>query len=91
MNGGGEQSGSAYPLSIHLVPVFPFSLVIAGGMLPKVTLYVNAGKQLPKVEKEAGIFSPTTWLARLASGPLPLVAVGVFRLLVRQPVRGVRP
>jgi uncharacterized membrane protein YdjX (TVP38/TMEM64 family) len=56
------------------MPLRTFFLVSQVGMLPGTIVYINAGKELAKIESLAGILSPGLILSFVLLGLFPLIA-----------------
>ena len=99
VNAGMDKDGGYYLFTLRLAPVLPFFVInLAMGltsmrtwtfyavsqvaMFPATLVYVNAGTQLARVDSLSGVVSP----ALLGS----LVLLGLFPLLARKLVEGVR-
>lgn len=99
INEGFVREGAFYLFALRMIPVFPFLLVNAGmgllpirtwtyfwvslvGMLPATAVFANAGTQLARLDGIEGILSPVLLLS--------LVATGLFPLLARRVVAGLR-
>jgi uncharacterized membrane protein YdjX (TVP38/TMEM64 family) len=61
-------------LGLTRMPLMTFYWVSQAGMLPATIVYVNAGKELAKIDSLAGILSPGLIISFALLGLLPLVA-----------------
>ena len=61
-------------LGLTTMPLRTFYWVSQAGMLPATIVYVNAGKELAKIDSPAGILSPGLIMSFVLLGILPLVA-----------------
>ncbi len=61
-------------LGLARMPLRTFYWVSQAGMLPATIVYVNAGKELAKIDSLAGILSPGLIISFALLGLLPLVA-----------------
>jgi len=88
VNEGIEKEGLLYLFTLRLIPVFPFWLInlVMGltkmplksffwvvGMLPGTIVYVNAGKEIAKIDSLSGILSPGLIISFVLLGIFPLI------------------
>ncbi len=63
-------------MGLTQMPLFTYYWISQAGMLPATFVYVNAGKELGKIESLSGILSPTLIIS--------FAILGVFPLLVKK-------
>jgi uncharacterized membrane protein YdjX (TVP38/TMEM64 family) len=69
-------------MGLTRMPVFTYFWVSQLGMLPGTVVYVNAGRELSRIDSLSGILSPRLLLAFALLGLLPIVtkkAMGWYR------------
>jgi uncharacterized membrane protein YdjX (TVP38/TMEM64 family) len=67
-------------MGLTKMPLRRFYWVSQVGMLPATIVYVNAGKELAKIESLSGILSPGLIISFAALGIFPLVAKKILSL-----------
>lgn len=72
-------------LGLTRFPVWKFYAISQIGMLPAAFVYVNAGRELGRLDSLQGLFSPALILALTLLGLLPLAARWALRRLHRLP------
>jgi uncharacterized membrane protein YdjX (TVP38/TMEM64 family) len=71
-------------MGLTKMPLPRFFWVSQLGMLPGTIVYVNAGKELAKIESASGIFSPGLIISFVALGVFPLAAKKILSLYRRR-------
>jgi uncharacterized membrane protein YdjX (TVP38/TMEM64 family) len=69
-------------MGLTRMPLRTFFWVSQAGMLPGTIVYVNAGRELAKIESLSGILSPTLVLSFVLIGVLPITTkklIGLYR------------
>jgi len=67
-------------MGLTKMPLRNFYLVSQGGMLPGTIVYVNAGKELTKIDSLAGILSPGLILSFVLLGLFPIITKKLLSL-----------
>ncbi len=75
-------------MGVTKIPLWTFYWVSQVGMLPGTALYVNAGKELAKIDSVSGILSPSLIISFAILGLFPL---GVKKLISIYRARAPRP
>jgi len=65
-------------MGITRMPLFKFYWVSQLGMLPLTLLYVNAGRELSRIDSPAGILSPGLMITLVLAGVFPIAAKRVL-------------
>lgn len=68
-------------MGLTSIPLRTFFWVSQLGMLPGTIVYVNAGKELAKIDSLSGILSPGLLLSFILLGLLPIITKKLLRLL----------
>ena len=78
-------------IGVTKMPLFKFYWVSQLGMLPGTIVYVNAGKELAKIESLKGILSPSLILSFVLIGILPIIVkklISWYKLKKEKTVEG---
>jgi uncharacterized membrane protein YdjX (TVP38/TMEM64 family) len=67
-------------MGLTRIPVFTYFWVSQVGMLPATIVYVNAGRELSRIESLSGVLSPRLIFAFVLLGLLPLAAKRLMAL-----------
>jgi uncharacterized membrane protein YdjX (TVP38/TMEM64 family) len=74
-------------MGLTKMPLRKFYWVSQMGMLPGTIVYVNAGKELAKIESLSGIFSPGLIISFAVLGIFPITAKKILSLYKRKKLR----
>jgi uncharacterized membrane protein YdjX (TVP38/TMEM64 family) len=74
-------------MGLTRIPLRTFFLVSQAGMLPGTVVYVNAGREIAKIESASGILSPGLIASFVLIGALPLLARKLLQLYLRKEAR----
>jgi len=78
-------------MGLSNMPLFRFYWVSQCGMLPGTMIYVNAGKELARIESVSGILSPSLIASLVLLGLCPIAmrkVLALYRARGRKPVQG---
>lgn len=73
-------------MGLTKMPLRKFFWVSQLGMLPGTIVYVNAGKELAKIESPSGIFSPELIISFVVLGIFPIAAKKILSLYKRKKI-----
>lgn len=71
-------------MGVTKIPLFQYYWVSQLGMLPGTVVYVNAGKELAKVESLSGILSPSLILSFALLGIFPLAVKKILTIYTKR-------
>ncbi len=66
-------------MGLTKMPLRTFYIVSQIGMLPGTMVFVNAGKELAKIDSASGILSPTLWISFILLGIFPIAVKKIIQ------------